>query len=128
MVDHGGIFMSNEHTERSIELLREAELKFLRFSIWLDWVPGLGRFFRDRAAAMRDAHRLWSCIERLRDGSGAQVMLLCDNDDFNDLPNNAVVVCAEWTKWEDCRFTGDTLLDALESAIEECNRTTQTKG
>lgn len=58
----------------------------------------------------------WNLIEALRTPEGHSVTLMCDNMDSNGRPNCAVEVCADWTGWEPCRFTGDTILDALRAA------------
>lgn len=57
-----------------------------------------------------------TAIHALRAGEGHSVTILCDNPDF-DGPNNAVEVCADWTDWKERRFTGETLLEALQAAI-----------
>ncbi len=56
-----------------------------------------------------------SCIHTLRAAEGDSVNILCDNPEGP--PNNAVECCGAWTDWEDQRFTGETLLDALRTAV-----------
>lgn len=58
----------------------------------------------------------WDLIERLREAEGNSVTLICDNHDFNGQPNAAVICNGDWTLWTDRRFTGDTVLQALEAA------------
>lgn len=58
----------------------------------------------------------WQLCEQLRAGEGNSVELFCDNPDFNGQPNCAVEVVGEWTEWEQRRFTGDTMLEALRAA------------
>jgi hypothetical protein len=61
-------------------------------------------------------------IEALRADEGSSVVLLCDNPDFNGMPNNAIEVNGAWTDWKDVRFMGDTILDCLEQAHTEMLR------
>ena len=56
-------------------------------------------------------------INKLRAEEGNSVSIMCDNPDFNGQPNNAVECCGDWTDWDDRRFTGDTLLAALQAAV-----------
>ncbi|TJV51108.1 MAG: hypothetical protein E5Y01_16090 [Mesorhizobium sp.] len=65
---------------------------------------------------LQDA-RNWHIVQDLRAGEGSSVEILCDNPDFNGQPNNAVICCGEWTDWQDSRFTGDTIDDALGAAM-----------
>ena len=58
----------------------------------------------------------WNLCEALRASEGSSVTLVCDNPDFNGQPNNAVDCNGDWTGWNDQRFTGDTILDALVAA------------
>lgn len=55
-------------------------------------------------------------LTALRREEGDSITLLCDNPDFNGLPNNAVECCGAWTDWKDRRFTGDSLLLAVRAA------------
>lgn len=55
-----------------------------------------------------------SCIHALRADEGDSVTILCDNPEGP--PNNAVECCGAWTEWNDLRFDGETLLDALRAA------------
>lgn len=63
-------------------------------------------------------------IHALMAEEGDEVLILCDNPDFNGLPNNAVECCGTWTNWADKRFTGESLLDALSAAWIEKTRAT----
>jgi hypothetical protein len=67
---------------------------------------------------MTDQEKLkaWELIEKLRASEGHTVTLMCDNPDFNGQPNCAVECAGDWTRWETMRFTGDTILQALEMA------------
>lgn len=56
-----------------------------------------------------------ACIHRLRAEEGDSVTILCDNPEGP--PNNAVECNGAWTDWLDRRFEGDTLLRALEAAV-----------
>lgn len=58
----------------------------------------------------------WSMVNRLRDQEADSVEILCDNPDGD--PNNAIVCCGFWTGFVERRFSGDTIADALRSAVE----------
>lgn len=60
-------------------------------------------------------------IDLLRSQEGDDVTILCDNPDFNDQPNCAVVCNGDWTEYKDHRFVGDTVLDALSAAATDYN-------
>jgi hypothetical protein len=62
---------------------------------------------------------LMKMIDRLRDGEGDAVAILCDNPDGS--PNNAVECCGAWTEWEDRRFEGASLYEALSAAVATKN-------
>lgn len=52
--------------------------------------------------------------------SGWSVTILCEND---DPPPVAAVTCqGDWTRWEDKRFEGDSLHEALMNACTELDR------
>ena len=57
----------------------------------------------------------WNLVESLRAVEGHSVTLLCDNPDFNEQPN-CVEVTGDWTDWQERRFVGETILDALREA------------
>ena len=63
-----------------------------------------------------DITRIWAAIEALRCNEGDAVTLLSDNADFGG-HNNAIFVCGDWTNWKEQRFTGESILAALESAV-----------
>lgn len=60
--------------------------------------------------------KAWNLVESLRAPEGHTVTLICDNPDFNGQPNSAVECCGDWTCWEERRFTGDNILEALQAA------------
>lgn len=60
--------------------------------------------------------KAWNLVETLRAPEGHTVTLICDNPDFNGQPNSAVECCGDWTLWEEQRFTGDNILEALQAA------------
>ena len=66
--------------------------------------------------ALQSRAEALDAIDELRSEEGDCVTILCDNPDFHG-PNNAVVCCGGWTDWEDRRFSGDTLLEALQAAV-----------
>lgn len=68
------------------------------------------------AAPVREEGGAAELIEQLRQSEGAAVTILCDNPDFNDQPNSAVEVVADWTNWQTVRFTGHNLTEALRNA------------
>lgn len=68
------------------------------------------------ATGLSEAVRAWQFCNELRADEGSGVELLCDNPDFNGQPNNAVVCCGDWTGWDEQRFTGDTIVEALRNA------------
>lgn len=68
------------------------------------------------AVAGSEKVRAWNLVEALRAPEGHSVTLVCDNPDFNGQPNCAIEVCGNWTDWEQKRFTGETVLDALREA------------
>ena len=70
----------------------------------------------DIEATTPGAAEAWALCEALRADEGSQVLLVCDNPDFNGQPNNAVECVADWTGWDNLRFTGDTIVDALRAA------------
>lgn len=55
-------------------------------------------------------------IDVLREDEGDSVTILCENPDGP----NAVECNGHWTNWEDKRFEGETVLDALAAAHNEC--------
>lgn len=55
-------------------------------------------------------------LTALRSEEGSTVTLCADNADFNGQPNNAIECCGPWTEWQDRRFTGNTLNEAVASA------------
>ena len=56
-------------------------------------------------------------INELREEEGSSVEILSDNVDAADQPNCAVICNGDWTMWEDQRFGGDTLDQALAEAL-----------
>lgn len=78
----------------------------------------------DLAAGVVESVGIIACLERLRANEGATVTFLCDNPDFDMLPDRTVVVCDDWTGWEDRRFGGNSLLEALQAAEAERKRLT----
>ena len=71
--------------------------------------------YRDLYASPQPADvgtETWAIIERLRAEEGHSVEILCDNPDGLC----AVVVCGDWTGWEEKRIEGNTVIDALRNA------------
>lgn len=58
-------------------------------------------------------------LNALRNPEGVSVQFICPNPDFNGGPNEVVIVCAEWTNWEEKRYGANTLFQALENALED---------
>jgi hypothetical protein len=76
-----------------------------------------------------DLSRVWF-IEKLRDEDGAAVTILCDNDDpETSAENYGIDVWGSFTAWEEKRYYGKTLNEALSKAVmdkirfERMNRT-----
>ncbi len=67
--------------------------------------------------AMVDDFEMMGLIHQLRSHDGDAVTILCDNAEGE--PNNAVECNGEWTGYNDDRFEGDTLLDALRAANKQ---------
>ena len=65
-----------------------------------------------------EALKIVQAINTLREYEGDAVTIMSDNPDFNEQPNCAVECNGSWTEYEYRRFTGDTLLKALEAAVE----------
>jgi hypothetical protein len=61
-------------------------------------------------------------LDELCEDEGNQVTLGCSNPDFNGLPNEKIVVLAEFTQWQEREFTGNALLDCLRRAVEAKGR------
>lgn len=66
---------------------------------------------------------MWRLIDLLRSQEGDSVTILCDNPEpCTEAENNAVICNGDWTDWEDRRFSGVSLLDALSAAMIEYKR------
>ena len=65
--------------------------------------------------ATKALHRV-ELEDYLRKDEGDSLTLVCDNPDFGG-PNNRIICCGDWTKWEDRTFDGESLIDALEKAV-----------
>lgn len=66
-------------------------------------------------------------IDRLTQDEGSTVTFVGHNPDFNGLPNDCVMVNADWTGWTDREFRADTREECLQMAIEAMNASTQKK-
>lgn len=70
-----------------------------------------------------DCIEIVSCIEALRQDDGSSVGILCPYlDGEPDEPVHVVVCCGAWTTWQEKRFGGDTLVLALQSALDQYNK------
>lgn len=74
------------------------------------------RPFIQNLTVILDAVECWSIVEQLRADEADTVMLVCDNPDFIG-PGAAVECNGRWTDWDDRRFDGDNILDALRAAL-----------
>ena len=64
----------------------------------------------------RDVNSLLvSAINELRQDAGSYVNILCENQ--GDGPRNVIVCNGAWTKWQDQRFSGETLDQAIAEAL-----------
>jgi hypothetical protein len=80
-------------------------------------------FISDEDKTMSDEDwNIRKYIDFLRADEGDSVTLLCDNPDFNGQPDCAIECKGYWTNWKDRRYTGDTLVAALELAYFECRQ------
>lgn len=57
-------------------------------------------------------------IDLLTHGEGDMVTFCCKNPDFNGLPNECVIVNADWTGWQDRAFRADTRAECLVLAVK----------
>lgn len=64
------------------------------------------------------AIRAWELIQKLREGEGDSVTILCENPD-PEKPGDAQAIecCGGWTMFNTWRFKGPTVLACLESAL-----------
>lgn len=70
-------------------------------------------------ASPGDALVILNAIDLLREDEGNTVTFVCDNPDFNGLPNARIVCNGNWTGWEDRVFSADTVMAALQMALAE---------
>lgn len=63
------------------------------------------------------AIRIIELIHELRDGPGHSVEICCPNDEGIGPDNERIECVAEWTDWERKAFMGDSLENALASAV-----------
>lgn len=66
---------------------------------------------------LRERAKVLDLIDQLREPEGDSVSLVCDNPDFNGLPNCCVIVNGGWTGYYDVEFRCDTLVACLEAAV-----------
>lgn len=71
--------------------------------------------YRDQVECMWDDHAIMRIINDLRSPEGDTLCIFCDNPEFHG-PNAAVECCCEWTGWNEERFTGKNLYEALFTA------------
>jgi hypothetical protein len=85
----------------------------------------------EAAQIIVDALNAMMLINRLRDGPGRSVTILCDNDDpAHRLDQVGVEVQAEWTgavPWSPARFMDETVIGALDQA-EGARRAAEASG
>lgn len=74
-------------------------------------------FLAGRASADTELECL-RLIHALRAEEGDAVTILCDNPEPGPSKANAVECCGFWTDWEDRRFEGDNLTEALKAAAK----------
>jgi len=72
----------------------------------------------DKISTMEKSVKVCRAIDELRNTEGSSVEILADNADFGG-PNNKIRCQGDWTNWWSEHFTGDTLLEALETAVEQ---------
>ncbi|CDO37634.1 hypothetical protein [Novosphingobium sp. KN65.2] len=71
---------------------------------------------RPRVSA-EEAIEIWRLIERLTDGEGDTVNVLCPNPDFNGQPNYAIECNGAWTDWIEMRVAADRQIDCFRKAV-----------
>lgn len=65
----------------------------------------------------RECVRTCHAIDQLNAEEGNGVNILAANPDFGGA-SYAIEATGEWTNWQPVRFEGDTVLEALERAVE----------
>lgn len=65
-----------------------------------------------------DGSNILRLIDLLRAEEGDGVTINSSNVGFSDLPNEAIDCVGDWTDWQERRFTGNTLLEALQAAAD----------
>jgi hypothetical protein len=99
--------------------------RLLGAPVWRGWPPGDAHDIGALAAMiawilttpsgnLTERLQVLRLIDQLRADEGNAITILCDNPEGP--PNNAVEVVADWTGWEERRFDGATLLEALQAA------------
>lgn len=79
--------------------------------------------YKDYQEALRtlqgheDAELTLILINELRNGEGDSVFIPCDNPEGEGIDNIFVEVNGDWTGWQDVKFYGHDLLEALNSAV-----------
>jgi hypothetical protein len=61
------------------------------------------------------AENRWQIVNKLREQEGAGITFVCDNPDFNELPNCVVTWCAP--DGAEADFRGATIDECLEAAL-----------
>lgn len=84
---------------------------------WCDDLRAFAARLRALAPPAAGACATCAALDKLRMDEGNSVEFYCSNPDFNGLPNEKVVVVADWTQWLPREFTGGTLVEALAAAV-----------
>ncbi len=61
--------------------------------------------------------RICNAIGVLNSDEGNSVTIVADNADFVG-PNSMIYCNGDWTGWDEVTFSGDSVADALEKAVE----------
>lgn len=77
------------------------------------------RLRKPQSVYIEESIRIRMALDLLRADEGDSVTIICDNPDFNDLPDCAIDCCGQWTAWGTIRFTGSCLRECLEKAVAD---------
>ena len=65
----------------------------------------------------REALRILSMINKLREDEGSSVTIVCDNPEFSG-PACQIQVFGDWTNWVDQHIYGESIAECLKKALE----------
>lgn len=65
------------------------------------------------------AFEAWQVLEKLRQGDAPSITVHQPNEDGDGHNNELIEVNAEWTKWEDVAYRGESLLVCFQRALAD---------